>query len=258
MKVKVLKSKFETTRDDFVIKGHIWKTPGDNKRKAVILSHGFMGNENMCHEYAKCLAEKDFVCFTYDFVGGGIHSRSTGKTREMSVLTEKKDLKQVIAYVKSQAFVDSDHISLLGLSQGGFVSALVAADIPNEIDRLLMFYPALCIPDDARKGNFMGMKFDTKDIPDLISKFPIALGGIYAKDVIKMDAYKEIQGFDGPVFLIHGNEDRIVNVDYSRKARNVYNNISYYEIPGADHGFRKENNIVAMRLLCSFMEKSFN
>lgn len=255
MKVKVIKTKFETRRDDLVIKGHEWKTQGDEKRKAVILCHGFMGNEKMCFEYAKCLSEKNFVCFTFDFNGGGVHSRSSGKTRDMSVITEKKDLLQVISYVKTLSYVDSENISLLGLSQGGFVSALTASEIPSEIKKLALFYPAFCIPDDARKGNFMGMKFDTKKIPDLISKFPIALGGIYAKDVIKMDAYEEIKNFQGPVFIIHGNEDRVVNVDYSRKARNVYKDIYYYEIPGADHGFRKENNLHAMRLLCAFMEK---
>lgn len=71
---------------------------------------------------------------------------------EMTVLTEKEDLSTVLDYVKNQPFVDSNHIFLMGCSQGGFVSALLAAERENEIEKLILNYPALCICDDCRKG----------------------------------------------------------------------------------------------------------
>jgi len=36
----------------------------------VIMSHGFMANERMCHKYAKLLAEMGFLTVTFDFCGG--------------------------------------------------------------------------------------------------------------------------------------------------------------------------------------------
>ena len=41
----------------------------------------------------------------------------------------------------------------MGCSQGGFVSALVAAKNNFPIEKLVLFYPALCIPDDAEPEN---------------------------------------------------------------------------------------------------------
>ena len=45
----------------------------------------------------------------------------------MSVLTEVNDLETVIDYVSTMPYVNKDKIFLMGWSQGGFVSALVAA-----------------------------------------------------------------------------------------------------------------------------------
>ena len=69
-------------------------------------------------------------------------------------------------------------ISLLGCSQGGFVSGLLAAELgEGVIDRLIMFYPAVCIPDDARKGKMMFFRFDPGIIPAVLGRFPMKLGG---------------------------------------------------------------------------------
>ena len=84
----------------------------------------------------------------------------------MSVLTETKDLKAVIEYVRNLSYTDSEKILLMGCSQGGFVSALVAAKNNFPIEKLVLFYPALCIPDDARAGKMMMAKFDPQNVPD--------------------------------------------------------------------------------------------
>lgn len=47
--------------------------------------------------------------------------------------------------------------------QRGFVSSLVAAKWKDRISKLVLFYPALCIPDDARAGKMMFAKFDPQN-----------------------------------------------------------------------------------------------
>ena len=70
------------------IRGHVFgKAP--HPQDAVILSHGFMANERMCHKYAKLLAEMGFLTVTFDFCGGGIFSRSDGLSQDMTLFTEK-------------------------------------------------------------------------------------------------------------------------------------------------------------------------
>lgn len=54
-----------------------------------------------------------YVAFTFDFCGGSaMCGKSDGKTTEMSVLTETKDLKAVIEYVRNLSYTDSEKILL--------------------------------------------------------------------------------------------------------------------------------------------------
>lgn len=243
--------KFSCQREDLTIRGHIWGKQ-EGRQKAVILSHGFLANERTNYTYAKLLASMGFLAVTYDFCGGGIICRSGGRKQDMTVLTEKKDLLSVIKYIREQ--YDVSDVFLLGCSQGGFVSGLTAAQLgADEIAGLILFYPAICIPDDARNGRMMFYKFDPEHIPDLLGRFPMKLGGDYARCVIGMDPYEEMKGYEGPVFLIHGTADPIVNISYSRKLKDIYPACTYVEIEDGGHGFKKAYDRKACEALKQFM-----
>lgn len=241
------KFKFECKRDNLTIRGTVRRAK-QGKLPAVILSHGFMANEKMCYTYAKVLAKMGYVTFTFDFCGGGLASRSDGKSENMSVLTEMADLESVLAYVKSRDDVDADSISLLGCSQGGFVSALVAKTHP-EIKNLILFYPALCIPDDAKAGKMLGFKFDTNNIPDIVSYVPMKIGRGYVEAVINWDYKDVIKGYEGKTVLIHGTADSIVNISYARNAKDCFPICNYYEIEGGGHMFHGKHDKQAIAIL---------
>ncbi len=238
-------------RDDLKIRGHVFGKKND-PQDAVILCHGFMANERMCYKYAKLLADMGFLTVTFDFCGGGIISRSDGRSQDMTIFTEKEDLLAVIESVKSQFSPKS--ISLLGCSQGGFVSGLVAAELGEKvIDRLILFYPAVCIPDDARKGKMMFFRFDPNNIPAVLGHFPMKLGGNYARTVIDMNPYEELKGYTGQVLLMHGTADKIVNISYSRKLKEIYPNCRYEEIEGGGHMFKGRADTEACHILQNYM-----
>ena len=244
--------KIKYKRGSLTIRGHAFGIT-DRPQPAVILSHGFLANERMCFKYAKLLAGMGFLAVTFDFCGGGIISRSDGRSQDMTVLTEKADLLTVVEGVKNQFSPTS--IILLGCSQGGFVSGLLAAELGKEmIDRLIMFYPAVCIPDDARKGRMMFYTFDPDNIPTVLGRFPMKLGGEYARTVIGMDPYEEMKGYDGPVLLIHGTADKIVNIRYARKLREIYSDCRYEEIDGGGHMFKGKADEQACRILQEYMQ----
>ena len=247
--------KFECRRDSLTIRGHVYRI-GDEKetRPAVVLCHGFLANDRTLRVYAQALAELGYVCYTFDFNGGGVRCRSDGKSRDMTVFTELEDLRSVMNYVKKQPGVDREHISLLGCSQGGLVSAMYAKRQPEAVEKLVLFYPALCIPDDARAGKMMFARFDPKKIPDTILYFPMRLGRDYAKSVIKTDVYKEIGGFSGPVLLLHGTNDKIVPISYSERAAKLYPDCTYHVIDGGQHGFRGRYDREAVATLREFMK----
>jgi len=246
--------KFSCRRDALTIRGHVYRIGEEaGRRPAVVLCHGFLANDRTLRVYAQALAELGYICFTFDFNGGGIISHSDGKSRNMTVLTEVEDLRAVMEYVRSRPDVDGDHISLLGCSQGGMVSAMYTKRHPVEIEKLVLFYPALCIPDDARAGKMMFARFDPNNIPPTILYFPMRLGADYAKSVIKMDVYQEIGGYDGPTLLIHGTADKIVNISYSEKAAKLYPDCRYHVVTDGQHGFRGKYDREAVAVLKEFM-----
>ncbi len=249
--ISVKKEIFTCKRDELTIRGHIWgdSSPGSH---AVILSHGFLANEKMCRKYAKLIAGLGFPAVTYDFCGGGVICRSDGRSQDMTVLSEKADLLAVIEAVKTR--LAPGCISLLGCSQGGLVSAMAAKELAGRIKTLILFYPALCIPDDARKGKMMFYRFDPDNIPDILGRFPMKLGGDYARTVIGKDPYELIGGFNGPVLYLHGTKDKVVDISYARQAVKLYENCEYHEIAGGGHMFRGACDKQACEWLAGFMK----
>lgn len=248
-----MREKFECKRENLTIRGYVWGGMA-GKKPAVVLSHGFLGNWKNCKTYAEELEKLGYVCFAYDFCGGGVKCSSDGEQKDMTVRTEVKDLLAVVDYVKGRRDVDENRVTLLGCSQGGYVSAMTAAENPGLAEKLVLFYPALCIPDDARAGHMMFYKFDPKNIPDILGRFPMKLGGDYARTVVDKDPFEQITGYEGPVLLLHGTKDKIVDLSYSRRAAKCYPNCRFEIIKDGTHGFKRKYDVEACRILCEFMK----
>ena len=249
----LIKSEFSCMRESLTIRGLELRKPGNNLPIAIV-SHGFMSTYPAVMHYAQLLAELGYAAFCFDFCGGSMISQSDGETTEMSVLTQTEDLLSVIQYAKSLPHTDENNVLLMGCSQGGFVSALAGAKHLEGIKKLALFFPAFCIPDDARRGQMISAVFDPKNIPDTVYCGPMKLGRRYIEDVINMDPYKEIAGFAGDVLIIHGTDDALVKIEYSQKALSVYpeGKATLYGIENAGHGFTKEQEAQALSYLTNF------
>lgn len=189
----ISESTFSCSREGLTIRGTEYRPAGVNL-PAAIVSHGFMANQDTVRHYARHLAEIGYAAYCFDFNGGSVMgSKSTGKTTDMSVLTEVMDLEAVIAHVLQLPHVDSDKgVVLMGCSQGGFVSALTAAKRKAQVSQLVLFYPALCIPDDAHAGKMMFARFDPHNVPERFNCGPMKLGQRYVTDVLDMEPFMEI------------------------------------------------------------------
>lgn len=181
---------------------------------------------------------------------------SDGVMTEMSVLTETEDLLTVIEEIRSQRnheldCLDTDNIFLMGESQGGYVSALVASKLPDQIRGLILWYPAFVIEEVAKEELKTGHSI-TNDI------FGIKVGRIYDEDAASVDIYKEIKKYERNVLIIHGDYDRIVPVSYSERAYHTYKNASLYVVPGAGHGFNGQDSFNMGRMSAEFIRKNVN
>lgn len=265
-KHKILESRFTCQRDSLVIRGTEYRVQGENLPIAIV-SHGFMAFQDTVRHYAKKIAEFGYVTYCFDFCGGCVaKGKSDGKTTEMSVLTEVKDLEAVIHYAKGRPYVNHQKIVLMGCSQGGFVSAITASRLKGQISKLILFYPAFCIPDDAKAGKMMFARFDPHHIPDFIQCGPMKLGKCYVEDVIDLNPYQEIKDFPGDILIVHGKKDRIVNIEYSKQAylvymeetkrKNLTRKILFYRIKNGQHGFSKKHDAIAMIYLEHFLTRT--
>ena len=213
---------FSCERDGLTIKGTVFLPKGKTDCPIAVISHGFMANQMFSQIHAQNLAKMGYAAFCFDFCGGTLVGSSDGDSTDMSVLTEAEDLKAVIEFAKSQSYTDENELVLLGCSQGGFVSAIVAAEMKEEVDALILLYPALCIPDDARSGEMMFAKFDPQNVPETFWCGPMKLGRRYVTDVIEMDPYEIIHQYTGKVLIIHGNQDKTVDISYALRAVETY------------------------------------
>lgn len=204
----------------------------NQKIPLVIYSHGLGGTHIYGTDYAKNLATYGIATYCFDFCGGSSSSMSDGETIDMSLLTEASDLESVINTAKSWEFVDNQKIVLLGTSQGGAVSAITSAKHSEEIAGIILCYPALQITDDMHE------LFSSKDkIPDTYYLHWITVGRKYIEDVWNYDIYNEISNYNKKVLLLHGDNDSIVDISVSKRASEVYQDVEFYRIQGAGHGF---------------------
>ena len=220
-------------RDGMSIYGQTYiPSNGDRKYPTVIIGHGFTGTYRDNANYAAYLAENGYAAYVFDFCGGSNYTKSDGDTREMSVITEVEDMKTVVDNFKALDFVDSEHIFLMGESQGGFVAALTAAQRPDEISGLIMLYPAFVIPDNAKKSYA-----SISDIPNDINFWGGHVSAKYYSDIWDLDVYKEIGKYNGNVLIFHGTQDNLVDFSYSQRAKETYRSAELIVYKGAGHGF---------------------
>lgn len=256
------KISFEIDSQGCKLRGFILKPQKAGRLPAVIVSHGFASCTRDTKKYAQVFVEEGYAAVCFDFCMSG-SGKSSGSSLGMSVLTEKVDLLCVLDYVKTLDFVDANHIILAGCSQGGFVSALAAVEREREVERLILYYPALCIPDDARRGQMINAKFDPDHVPDQFRALFVKLSSKYALDVMDMDPFQEICGFQKPVLIIHGVKDKLVDIRYSRRACEGYKNCRLVEVNGG-HGFifggfaqsKRATQDYLRTAACSFSQKS--
>lgn len=169
----------------------------------------------------------------------------------MSVMTESSDIESVILTAKTWNFVDTTKMILIGASHSGMESAVASERNPQNTAGLVLLYPAFVIQDDNCKP------YSTPDeVPETINiKGWITVGKNYVTDIWDYDLYGEMKHYKKPVLIIHGSDDDVVNVSYSKRAIECYPNAELHVINGAGHGFSGESLNEAINCIIDFFEK---
>jgi pimeloyl-ACP methyl ester carboxylesterase len=162
------------------------------------------------------------------------HGKSGGKFEDHTLFKWLTNILAVVDYAKKLDFVTD--IYMAGHSQGGLSVMLAAAMERDIIKALIPLSPAAMIPEIARTGELLGLKFDPENIPDELEAWDgRKLKGNYVRvaQTIKVEDY--IDKYQKPVLIVHGDQDEAVPYDSSVKFSKLYKNCKLVTIPGDTH-----------------------
>lgn len=206
---------------------------GNGKCPLVIIIHGFTGHMEERHIVAvsQMLNEIGFATLRVDMYG---HGQSEGEFKNHTLFKWMTNAVTVIDYARSLDFVTD--LYLCGHSQGGLTVMLAAALKQDVIKGIIPMSPGIVIPELARRGEVLGVKFDPNRVPDEIrSPDGWVLGGNHIRVAQMIRVEDAIDRFTGPVLLVHGDADRTIPASCSVDAAARYKNADLVIIHGDTH-----------------------
>lgn len=234
----------------------ILDAPEDQDFDLIIMMHGFISDLgysaiSLFYQLAAKLNESGLATLRFDFNG---HGKSEGDLSHMTVWNEIADAQAVLQYARHLPNVR--HIFLLGHSQGGVVASMLAGFYPDLVDGLALMSPAATLKDDALKGQCQGSSYDPHHISETVRVAGYDISGFYFRTAQQLPIYETAAQYKGPVCLIHGLADTVVDPDASRHYDAVYDHDELHLLDGCDHSYlilpkRRE----AIQLLTKFFSR---
>src|SRR3989338_690882 len=224
-----------------------------NSSIIVVMSHGFTSNRNtkLYKELQKEFNSRGIGTVRYEYYGHGAayEHRIRGVSRDITVTKAAESLRTLMKYLRRKGY---GRIGLIGSSFGGLLSLVIASD-----DKMIKFL-ALKSPvtDPVKFWNESVRGPKNKLIVDEWKKNDIFHYNREGEDyMLKWDFWNDLKNYDAdrlakgvscPIFLIHGNKDKIVPIKYSKKfAKTTGAKLAI--VRGADHHYSKQENYKTMK-----------
>ena len=206
-----------------------------DKCPLAIVVHGYTGDmeERHIEAVAKAVNDAGYASLRVEMYG---HGKSDGKFRDHTLYKWVSNMLTVTEYARGLDFVTD--LYLCGHSQGGLLVMLIAGMCPDRFKAIIPLSPAWMIPEYARAGEILGTAVDPLNIPDeFVQDEANVLSGNYIRVAQTLHVEDEIARYEGPVLIVHGDEDESVPYEYGQKAAKLYKNARLVTVKGDDHCF---------------------
>ncbi len=241
-------------RSGHTLRGILNLPDSGEKVPVVVNVHGFSGNKsgykNMHTQTARLLEAEGIACVRFDLYGNG---ESDGEFEDMSFTGCLTDIADITAWTKTQPWAREGAFILSGQSMGGYLAACAATQLKPDALVLLcpgagMWYGAL---ERAEMMEAKGI-FEA-DVEGL--KFATA----FNKDLHRYEPFSSAKGYHGPVLLVRGTKDELVDEGTCEKYREVYGDACrYITVEGGNHNFASVPAREACnRAVISFLKERF-
>ncbi len=226
---------------------------GAEKGPLCILIHGFTGHMEEDHIIAaqKAMNDMGISVLRVEMYG---HGGSDGEFKNHTLYKWVTNALSVVKYAKTLDFVTD--LYLCGHSQGGLLTMLIGGMCPDDFKAILPLSPAWMIPEVARKGSILGADFDPKHIPEVVNSGEWELSGDYIRVAQTIHVEDEIARYDGPVFIVHGDDDEAVPYECGVRAAELYKNAKLVTIHGDDHCYTRHLDEVVEAIKTFFREEA--
>ena len=247
-----MKQEFYIDSDGIRLHAKLDRVEGKDKSPLCILIHGFTGHMEEDHIIAaqEAMNRAGISVLRAEMYG---HGGSDGEFKDHTLYKWVTNALSVVNYAKSLDFVTD--LYLCGHSQGGLLTMLIGGMCPDDFTAIIPLSPAWMIPETAREGTILGASFDPKHIPEIIDSGDWKISGDYIRVAQTIHVEDEIDRYDGPVLIIHGDEDEAVPYLYGEKAAKLYKNAKLITIHGDDHCYTRHLNEVADAIQSFFEAK---
>ncbi len=205
---------------------------GAQKGPLCILIHGFTGHMEEDHIIAaqKAINDAGVSVLRVEMYG---HGGSDGEFKNHTLYKWVTNALAAVHYAKTLDFVTD--LYLCGHSQGGLLTMMIGGMCENYFRAIIPLSPACMIPELSREGTLLGASYDPKHIPEKLVSADWELGGDYIRVAQTIHVEDEIARYEGPVLIVHGDDDEAVPYFYGEKAAELYKNATLITIHGADH-----------------------
>jgi dipeptidyl aminopeptidase/acylaminoacyl peptidase len=230
-----------TARDGSKIEAYLM-LPGNHDPKvpgpAVIFPHGgpMVRDYGGFDYWAEFFASKGMIVLQPNFRGSSGYGREFElEALENMGLTMQDDLTDAANWLVERKLADPEHLAIVGASYGGYAALMGAVKTPD------LFKCAV---------SFAGISdlIELRDSRIYYVGYAVVREQL-GKDNEKLEAVSPIRFVDKikiPILLVHGDEDRTVFVEQSRKMANELKNknkiYTYIELEHGDHNLSLQKN----------------
>lgn len=222
------------------------KNPAAKKIPVMLLLHGTASHKNevgrLYQRLAKKLAEQGVASLRIDFAGQG---DSPVDHRFYSLTSAQRDVKAALDFLAARADIDSQHLGLVGFSQGGLIAQLVAAQ-DQRINTLVTWSSAVSSGEDSGAFNSFFEQYyaEAKANSFAVVKFPWRAQPLnfslqWFDEIKHSNSLQQLNGYKGKLLAVAGSADSVVPYESSIKLFDAVNSADaeLVVIKGADHLF---------------------
>lgn len=218
-----------------------------NPKAVVLMLHGINSDkdeEGLFVKLSKVLVENSYNVFRFDFRA---HGMSTGKQKYVTILGETEDLIFSLDWItekwKLPVFIVAASFGAVSL-----LNSWKRCSWEN-IKGIILLNPVLDLQETFLHSNFSWPKksFNEESYKKLRNQGfflldnKLKVGHELMEEITTLKPYKNLSMLDIPILILHGDKDKYVSYDISKKYSDGINKCEFYTLNGADHGFEKKD-----------------